>query len=201
MLAQLSLFALLRYHSVALGEDGDQAERVFAGSCRLAGVRLEEVLQLGRDMGALADPSTANAAGLSDDLSDFVSADRVNKSSLLPDPFLVCQVGLEVVLIVSLQLTVQLLVLDLNTLALYDLLALEVFATAVPTEVLLNDHGCTSSLLVLLLLKTLEMCLSVDNAGDQVLRHGLFQVLLVDCLVNHEAVLSLSWALLYRDLV
>ena len=54
---------------------------------------------------------------------------------------------------------------------------------------------------MLMLFKTFKVGLRVDDARDQMFRHRFFQFFLIDCLINHKAVLSLSSALFYWNFV
>ena len=71
------------HHSIALGEDGDEAEWVFPESGCLA-FGFEEVLELGRHCAALAlSNDLTDATALANNFGDFIGADRISQADLL----------------------------------------------------------------------------------------------------------------------
>ena len=184
-----SALGLIGNYTVTFSEDGDERERVLGGSSGLV-VLLEQILKLrGPSCPRLAHASCVSVpsctAAFADHFCDGVTC-RVGHACLLANPFLFGEIGLQVVLSVIFELAVQILVFKLDALFLFGRLALEVLATLVPSEVLLDDLRCLCLPLLSLLVQFVEVSLGVDNARHQ-FRVECALVRLVHLLVYHGA--------------
>lgn len=177
--ANALLLCLIGNDTVTFGEDRDERKWVLPGGCCLARVFLEEVLKLRRDRARLAlVPGFAcsvscTTAALTDHFSNRV-ADGVAHTSLLSNPLLLRQVGLQVVLGVILELAVQVLVFKLDSLLFFFGLAFEELTALITPVVLLNHLGRLCFFLLLLLVQFVEVGLCVDDSRDDMSLEGCF---------------------------
>lgn len=177
--ANALLLRLIRNDTVTFGEDRDERKWVLSRGCSLACVFLEEVLELSRDRTGLAlvpgfsCSISCTTAALTDHFGNRVT-NRVAHTSFFSDPLFLRQVGLQVVLRVILELTVQVFVFELNSLLFFFGLAFEKLAALVPPVVPLDHLGCLCFLLLPLLVQFVKVGLSVDDAGDYMCLKGCF---------------------------
>ena len=105
-----------------------------------------------------------STAAFTDDLSDFVSTDRVGDARFSSQSLFLGKIGLQVILRVSLELSVEIFVLELDPLLLPSVLPLESFSPLVSTIELLDSLRCISFFLLLRAVQFVKMSLGSNNS-------------------------------------
>ena len=194
--------SLLGHYAVTFSKNRDQRKRVLSGSCRLAAILLEEILKLVRYCTWLLSSSglcIANRATLTDNFSDFIT-DRVYHSSLFPQSLLLSQISLEIVLSIRFQLSIKVIILELNPLLLLRSRAFVKLAPLMTTVKLLDDLDCICFFSLLCLVYLVKMSLCAHNAREDIFMKGVF-IGYIYLLIYHSTECLLFWRLLYWHFV